>query len=63
MFTDIATKLTLSGKIAPCRISEEELAKEQLTEVVQKMRSLGQKKLLFVYDRGYPSVVEELIEL
>lgn len=58
-FTDIATKLTLSGKIAPCRISEEELAKEQLTEVVQKMRSLGQKKLLFVYDRGYPS--EEFI--
>jgi hypothetical protein len=35
--------------------SEEELAQEQLTEVVEKMRRFGQSKLLFVYDRGYPS--------
>jgi hypothetical protein len=58
-YTDIATKLVLSGRIAPCNTSEEELAKEQLTEVVQKMRSFGQKNLLFIYDRGYPS--EEFI--
>ncbi len=58
-FTDIATKLVLSGRIAPCRTSEDELAREQLTEVVEKMRNLGQKNLLFVYDRGYPS--EEFI--
>lgn len=54
-FTDIATKLVLSGKIASCNTSEDELAREQLPEVVQKMRSFGQKHLLFVYDRGYPS--------
>lgn len=34
-FTDIATKLVLNGRIASCRTSEDELAKEQLTEVVQ----------------------------
>jgi hypothetical protein len=58
-FTDMTTKLVLSGRIAPCNTSEDELAKEQLTEVVQKMISLNQKNLLFVYDRGYPS--EEFI--
>lgn len=60
-FTDMTTKLVLSGRIAPCCTSEEELAQEQLIEVVQKLRSLGQKKLLFVYDRGYPS--EKFINL
>ena len=29
-YTDMATKLVLSGRIAPCRISEGELAREQL---------------------------------
>jgi len=58
-FTDITSKLVLSGRIVSCNTSEDELAKEQLVEVVQKMRTLGQKKLLFVYDRGYPS--EEFI--
>lgn len=54
-FTDMTTKLILSGRIAPCNTSEEVLAKEQLVEVVQTMRSFGQEKILFVYDRGYPS--------
>lgn len=58
-FIDMATKLVLSGRIAPCLCSEDELAKDQLPEVIQQMRSLGQGKLLFVYDRGYPS--EEFI--
>lgn len=64
-FTDITTKLVLSGRIAPCNTSEEELAKEQLIEVVQKMRNFGQKNLLFVYDRGYPSeqFINQHIEL
>ncbi len=54
-FTDMTSKLVLSGRIAPCRTSEDALAKEQLIEVVKKMRRYGQSKLLFVYDRGYPS--------
>lgn len=60
-FTDMTTKLVLSGRIAPCATSEEELAKEQLVEVVRLMKSFGQENLLFVYDRGYPS--EEFINL
>lgn len=58
-FTDVTTKLVLSGRIASCNTSEDELAREQLTEVVQRMRSFGQENLLFIYDRGYPS--EEFI--
>lgn len=59
-YTDITNKLVLSGRIAPYATSEESLAKEQLPEVVQLMRRLNQGKLLFVYDRGYPS--EEFIK-
>jgi hypothetical protein len=54
-YTDMTTKLVLSGRISPCKVSEEELAREQLNEVVSTMRKYGQKKMLFVYDRGYPS--------
>lgn len=54
-YTDMTTKLVLSGRIAPCRMSEDELAREQLTEVVASMRKHGQEKMIFVYDRGYPS--------
>lgn len=54
-YTDITTKLVLSGRIAPYEVSEDKLAEEQLEELVPKLRSLGQLKLLFVYDRGYPS--------
>ena len=54
-YTDMTTKLVLSGRISTCKVSEEELAREQLNEVVSTMRKYGQKKMLFVYDRGYPS--------
>jgi hypothetical protein len=36
-------------------IGEESMAKGQLKLVVEKMHSWGEDKLLFVYDRGYPS--------
>jgi len=54
-YTDMTSKLVLSGRIAPCIISEEELAREQLSEVVSMMKKHKQQKMLFVYDRGYPS--------
>ncbi len=60
-FKDLTTRLTISGRIAPYNVSEEALAEEQLVEVVQRMRDCGQKQLLFVYDRGYPS--EKFINL
>jgi len=64
-FTDIATKLVLSGWLGPYKTSEEEIASKQLGEVVEKMRNLKQKRLIFVYDRGYPSerFIDQHIEL
>lgn len=64
-FIDVATKLSISGYIGPYETSEEEISSKQLIEVVEKMKRLGQKKLLFVYDRGYPSekFIDEHIQL
>ncbi len=64
-FIDMSTKLCLSGCISPYKISEDEMAAKQLTEVVEKMRRLGQLKMLYVYDRGYPSekFIEQHIQL
>jgi hypothetical protein len=59
-FIDVASKLSISGFIGPYKTSEEEISSKQLIEVVEKMRKLGQIKMLFVYDRGYPS--EEFID-
>ena len=53
-FTDMTNKLVLSGCICSYATSEEKLAEKQLGEVTAKMRRLGQKNLLYVYDRGYP---------
>lgn len=64
-FTDMATKLVLSGCIGSYKTSEDEMAALQLPEVVKKMRGLGQDSLIFVYDRGYPSeqFIDQHIEL
>lgn len=64
-FTDVTTKLVLSAPIAPYSTSEGKLAEEQLIEVTSKMKTLNQKKLLFIYDRGYPSAkfINQHVEL
>lgn len=54
-FRDVTTKLIISGCIAPYAISEEALAAKQLDEIVPRLKDLGQEKMLFIYDRGYPS--------
>ncbi len=56
MFVDLCTSLICSARLAAWNIGEQTLAEEQLPEVITQMRSLNQKKLLFIYDRGYPSV-------
>lgn len=55
LFVDLCTSMICSARIAAWNIGEQTLAKEQLPEVVTQMRSLNQDKLLFIYDRGYPS--------
>lgn len=55
LFVDLCSSLILSARLASWSIGEQTLAEEQLPEVVNKLRSLGQEQILFVYDRGYPS--------
>ena len=55
LFVDLCTSLILNARLANWGVGEQTLAQEQLPEVVNKLRSLGQEQFLFVYDRGYPS--------
>lgn len=54
-FTDVMSGLIVSAALLPLSIGEESIAEGQLKIVAEKMRSWSQEKLLFVYDRGYPS--------
>ncbi len=54
-FTDVMSGLIISAALLPISVGEERMAEGQLQLVAEKMRSWGQDKLLFVYDRGYPS--------
>lgn len=54
-FTDVMSGLIISAALLPMSVGEESMAEGQLQVVAEKMRSWGQNKLLFVYDRGYPS--------
>ncbi|MCC2667357.1 MAG: hypothetical protein K0S63_1273 [Gammaproteobacteria bacterium] len=56
LFIDLCTSLVCSARLAAWNVGEQTLAQEQLPEVVSQMRSLKQDKLLFIYDRGYPSL-------
>lgn len=56
LFVDLCTFMICSARLAPWNVGEQALAEEQLIEVTSMMRSLKQDKLLFIYDRGYPSV-------
>lgn len=56
LFVDLCTSMICSARLAAWDVGEQSLAEEQLPEVVNKMRALKQDKLLFLYDRGYPSL-------
>jgi len=56
LFVDLCTSMICSARLAAWNIGEQTLAQEQLPEIVSQMRSLNQNKLLFIYDRGYPSL-------
>lgn len=56
LFVDLCTSMILSARLAPWNEGEQSLAEEQLPEVVHQFRAMGQEKLLFIYDRGYPSL-------
>lgn len=54
-FTDAMSGLIISAALLPICIGEEPMAEGQLRVVVAKMKSWCPEKLLFIYDRGYPS--------
>jgi hypothetical protein len=54
-FTDVISGLVVSAALLPIGIGEERIAEGQFQLVVEKMKSWCPEKLLFVYDRGYPS--------
>jgi len=54
-FTDVISGLTVAAALVPWSIGEQTIAATQLRLIVEKMRAWGQEKLLFIYDRGYPS--------
>lgn len=56
LFVDLCTSLICNARLAPWNVGEQTMAEEQLPEVVERMRTLKQDKLLFIYDRGYTSV-------
>lgn len=56
LFVDLCTSMICNARIAAWNIGEQTLAEEQLPEVVAEMKALKQEQLLFVYDRGYPSL-------
>jgi hypothetical protein len=56
LFVDLCTSMILSARLASWNVGEQTLAEEQLPEVVNQFRDMGQARLLFVYDRGYPSL-------
>lgn len=56
LFVDLCTSVILSARIEGWNVGEQRMAEEQLPEVVSKLSALKQEKLLFIYDRGYPSL-------
>lgn len=56
LFVDLFTSMVCSARLANWGVGEQTLAEEQLPEVVNMMYKFNQKDLLFVYDRGYPSI-------
>ena len=54
-FTDVMSGTVVSAALLPMKLGEETIAEEQLKLLTKKMRSWEQQKLLYIYDRGYPS--------
>jgi len=52
---DLTTGIIVNAAIGPMCEGERALAKEQIETVTSLFNSLGQQKLLFVFDRGYVS--------
>lgn len=55
-FIDLCTSFIINARIERWDVGEQTLAQEQIVEVVNSMKALKHENLLFIYDRGYPSL-------
>ena len=60
---ELTTGVIVDAELAPPEFGEETLADEQIERVCDLFSEIGQGKLLFVFDRGYPSIalIQQLI--
>lgn len=54
-YVELTSDIVVAADLRPYKTSEEEMAKQMLPQLVEKMRSYGHKKQIYVYDRGFPS--------
>lgn len=54
-YTELTSDLIVAASLMPYKASEEGEAKEMLPKLVSKMNLRGQKKQIYIYDRGFPS--------
>lgn len=54
-YIDLMEDTIVATQIMPYSYSEDKMAKQELGPLVKNLRSLGQEKQLYVYDRGFPS--------
>lgn len=54
-YTELTSDVVVSAELLPYSRSEKAMGQQMLPELVRKMRSYGEEKQIYVYDRGYPS--------
>lgn len=54
-YTELTSDLVVAADLQPYNVSEVQMGKNLLHELVEKMRGYGHTKQLYVYDRGFPS--------
>lgn len=53
-YTELTSDVVVSAGLMPYSTSENTMAKEMLPPLVAKMRSYGENRQIYVYDRGFP---------
>jgi Transposase DDE domain len=54
-YTELTSDVIVSAELMPYSHSEKAMGRKMLPELVRKMRSYGEEKQIYIYDRGFPS--------
>jgi hypothetical protein len=52
---DLCTSIIVNAKLDSLATGEREMAESQIEEITELFKKLGQEKIVYIYDRGYPS--------